>query len=159
MHLAERPRERDRDAQEIRHAQGPTRQSIDRRPAGILKHQRHAVVVARQHDWSRCPGTVKFVFERIFVFEPLDATERGYLRGNKQDRRQGVAGATVETDVSFPHRREYVARELLHEGLLPGGLLSYSPRAKSAGPRSPPPPPSHQASWSSDLPSHHHVDV
>ncbi len=123
MHLAERPRERDRDAQEMRYVQWPAKQSIERRTAGILKHQRHAVVVVRQRDWPRRPVSVKFVLERIFVFKPLDATERGFFRGNKQDRRQAVAGAAVESDVPFPQRREYVAQELVHEGLLPGGLL------------------------------------
>src|SRR5882762_5486875 len=98
------------------------KQSIERRAAGILEHQRHAVVVVRQRDWSRRPVSIKFGFERIFVFEPLDATERGFFRGNKQDRRQAVAGASVESDVSLPQRREYVTRELLHEDLLPGGL-------------------------------------
>jgi len=39
------PRERDRDAQEIRYVQWPTKQSIGRRTAGILKHQRHAGTV------------------------------------------------------------------------------------------------------------------
>jgi hypothetical protein len=38
----------------------------------------------------------------MFVFEPLDAAERGFFRGNKQDRRQAVAGAAVESDVSLP---------------------------------------------------------
>jgi len=53
----------------------------------------------------------------------LDATERRFFRGNKQDRRQAVAGAPVESDVSLPQRREYVAQELVHGSLLPGGLL------------------------------------
>ena len=123
MHLAERARERDRDAQEMRDVQWSAKQSIERRTAGILKHQRHAVVVARQRDRSRRPVGVKFGFERIFVFEPLDATERRFFGGNKQDRRQAVARAPVESDVSLPQRREYVARELVHDGLLPGGLL------------------------------------
>ena len=50
MHSAERPRERDRDAQEMRYVQWSAKQPIERRTAGILKHQRHAVVVARQRD-------------------------------------------------------------------------------------------------------------
>src|ERR1700682_2080165 len=109
MHSAERSRERDCEAQDMRYLQWSTQQSIERRTAGILKHQRHAAVVMRQRDWSRRPVSVKFGFERIFVFKPLDATERGFLRGNKQDRRQAVAGAPVESDVSLPQRREYVA--------------------------------------------------
>jgi hypothetical protein len=124
MHMAERPRERDRDAQELRYVQGSAEQSVDRRTAGILKHQRHAAVDVRQRDWSRRPVRVKFSFERIFVFKPLDATKRRFFGGNKQDRRQAVAGAPVEGDVSLPQGREYVAQELVHEGLLPGGLLS-----------------------------------
>jgi hypothetical protein len=123
MHLAENPRNRDRDAQEMRYLQWSAKQSIERRTAGILKHQRHAVVVVCQRDWSRRPLSVKFALERIFVFKPLDATERRFLRGNKQDRRQAVAGAAVETDVSLSQRREYVAQELVHESLLPGGVL------------------------------------
>ena len=121
--LAERRRERDRDAQEMRYVQRPAEQPIERLAAGILEHQRHAVVVVRQRDRSRRPVSIKFGLERIFVLEPLDATERGVFRGNKQDRRQAVAGAPVESDVSLPQRREHVARELVHEGLLPGGLL------------------------------------
>src|ERR1700737_2274029 len=106
MHSAERSRERDRDAQETRYIQWPAKQSIKRRTAGILKHQRHAVVVARQRDRSRRPVSVKFGFQRMFVFKPLNATERGFFRGNKQDRRQAVAGASVESNVALPQRGE-----------------------------------------------------
>src|SRR5882762_10770099 len=113
MHLAESRRERDCDAQEMRYLQWSAKQSIERRTAGILKHQRHALVVVRQRDWSRRPVSVEFGFKRIFVFKPLDGTERGFFRGNKQDRRQAIAGAPVES--SLPQRREYVARELPHE--------------------------------------------
>jgi hypothetical protein len=115
MDPAERLRERDRDAQELRYLQWPAKQPIERRAAGILKHQRHALVVARQRDRSCRPARVKFGFERGFVFKSLDATERGFFRGNKQDRRQAVAGATVESDVSLPQRREHVLRELHHQ--------------------------------------------
>jgi hypothetical protein len=125
MHMAERSRERDRDAQEMRCVQWSAKQSIDRHTTGILKYQRHAVIVVRQRDRSCRPVSVKFGFERIFVFKPLDATERGFFRGNKQDRRQAVARAPVESDVSLPQRRECVAQELVHEGLLPGGLFQY----------------------------------
>src|ERR1700694_9705 len=107
----------------MRYVQWSAKQSIDRCTAGILKHQRHAAVVVLQRDWSRRPLSVKFALERIFVFKPLDATERRFFRGNKQDWRQAVAGAPVESDVALPQRREYVAQELVHEGLLPGGLL------------------------------------
>src|ERR1700682_5516998 len=117
VHSAERPRERDRDAQEMRYVQWPAKQSIDRHTTGILKHQRHAAIVVRQRDRSRRPVSVKFGFERIFVFKPRDATERGFFRGNKPDRRQAVAGAPVESNVSLPQRGEYVAQELVHEGL------------------------------------------
>jgi hypothetical protein len=91
MHSAECPRKRDRDAQELRYVQRPAKQSIDRRTARILKHQRHAVIVVRQRDRSRRPVSVKFGFEPIFVFKPLDETERGFFRGNQQDWRQAVA--------------------------------------------------------------------
>src|SRR5258708_38869823 len=121
VHSAERTRERDRDAQERRYVQWPA--SIERRTAGILKHQRHAVVVMCQRDRSRRPVSVKFSLERIFVFKPLDTTGRGFLCGNKQDRRQAVARATVERDVALPKRQKYVTRELVHEALLAGGLF------------------------------------
>ena len=38
----------------------------------------------RQRDWSRHPVSVKLGFERIFVFKPLDATERGFFRRNEK---------------------------------------------------------------------------
>ncbi len=123
VQLAERSGERDSDAQEMRYFQGSAKQSIDRRTAGIRKHQRHAAVEVRQRDWSRRPVSVKFGLERILVFKPLDATQRSFFRRNKQDRRQAIAGAAVESDVALPQRREYVARELVHEGLLAGGLF------------------------------------
>src|SRR3984957_14473467 len=123
VHLAERPREGDRDAQEIRYVHWPAKQPIHWCTAGILKHQRHGAVVVRQRDWSRRPVSVKFGLKRIFVLKPLDATERGFFGGNKQDRRQAAAGAPVESDVALGQRREYVARELVHGGLLLGGLL------------------------------------
>src|SRR6266404_7040763 len=66
MHLAERPRERDRDAQEMQYLQWPAKQPIERRTAGILKHQRHAVVVARQRDGPRRPVSAEFGFESMF---------------------------------------------------------------------------------------------
>ena len=80
------------------------------RTAGIFKHQRQAVVVVRQRDWSRRPVSVKFSFESIFVLKPLGATERRFFCGNKQDRSQAVARATVERDVSLPQRRERSSR-------------------------------------------------
>src|SRR5258705_13459850 len=52
MHMAERARERDRDAQEMRYVQWPAKQSIERRTAGILKHQRHTAVIVRKRDGS-----------------------------------------------------------------------------------------------------------
>jgi hypothetical protein len=47
MHLAERTRERDRDAQEMRYFKWSAKQSIERHTAGILEHQSYAVVVVR----------------------------------------------------------------------------------------------------------------
>src|SRR5258705_3718469 len=101
MHLAKRACERDRDAQEMRYVQWSAKQPVEWCAAGILEHQRHAAVVVRQRDRSRRPVSVEFGFERMFVFEPLDASERGFFRGNQQDRRQSVAGAAVDSDVSL----------------------------------------------------------
>jgi hypothetical protein len=95
MHPAERPRQWDCDAQEMRHVQRSAEKSIERRTAGILKHQRHAAVIVRKRDGSRRPVGVKFGLERIFVFKSLDVTRRAFFCGNKQDRRQAVARAPV----------------------------------------------------------------
>ena len=59
----------------MRYVQWSAKQPIERLAAGILEHQRHAAVVVRQRDRSRRPVSIKFAFECIFVFKPLDATE------------------------------------------------------------------------------------
>src|SRR6267154_682084 len=123
MHSAQHDGERDTDSQEMRYFKWSAKQSIDWRTARIFKHQRQAVIIVRQRDGPRRPVRVKFGFKSIFVFKPLDGAERRSVRGNKQDRRQAVAGAPVERDMSLPKRRECVARELVHEGLPSGGLL------------------------------------
>ena len=46
--LADCGRERDRDAQELRHIHRLAEQLIERLAAGVLEHQRHAAVVAGQ---------------------------------------------------------------------------------------------------------------
>src|SRR5207237_8493038 len=99
MHSAERARERNCDAQEMRYVQWPAKQSIERRTDGILKHQRHTAVIVRKRDGSSRPLGVTFGLERIFVFKSLDANGRGFFCGNNQDRRQAVARAPVESDV------------------------------------------------------------
>ena len=96
MHSAERTRERDRDVQEFRYVQSSVEQSIERLPAGVLKHQRQPVVVAGQRDWPRRPGSIKFDFERILMLEPFERTGRGVFCDDKQDWRQAIAGAPVE---------------------------------------------------------------
>src|ERR1700733_4695817 len=73
---------------------------------------RHAAVVVRERDRPRRPVGVKFGLERMFVFKSLDGTSRALIRGNKQDRRQAVAGAPVESDVTLPQWRECVVQEL-----------------------------------------------
>src|ERR1700722_3574956 len=107
----------------MRYVQWPAKQSIERLTAGILEHQRHTVVVARQRNRPNCPVSVKFSLERIFVFKPLDAIDRCLFGGGKQDRGQAVPVAAMESDVSLPQRGECVAREFVHEHLQPGGLL------------------------------------
>src|SRR5438477_14367 len=72
MHMAERARERDRDAQEMRYVQWPAKQSIERRTAGILKHQLGPAALTNQLEWTRRPVGVKFGLERIFVFKSCD---------------------------------------------------------------------------------------
>jgi hypothetical protein len=53
MYTTRRPRQRNRDAHEMRYLQWPAKQPIKRRAAGILKHQHHAAAVMRQRDGSR----------------------------------------------------------------------------------------------------------
>jgi hypothetical protein len=60
------------------------------RKQAILKHKRDGVVVVHQRDWSRQPVSVKFGFERIFVFKPLDVSERGFFRRNEKECADGV---------------------------------------------------------------------
>jgi hypothetical protein len=59
----------------------------------------------------------------MFVLKPFGAIERGFFRGNEQDRRQAVAGAPVESDVSFPQRQECELESSFTRRLLPGGRL------------------------------------
>jgi hypothetical protein len=76
MHLPERARERDRNAQKYCQFQRSTEQAVEGFTARVLEHQRQAVVVAGQCDWPRRPGSIQFGSERIFVFEPLEARKR-----------------------------------------------------------------------------------
>ena len=115
MHPPKRARERDRDAKEFRCMQRLAKQPVERRSAGILQHQRHAVVEVRQRDGLGRPVGVKLGLERVFVLEPFDRAQRRFFRGNNQDRRQATAGAPVESAISLAQRRERVARKLPHE--------------------------------------------
>src|SRR5258707_12156855 len=98
----------------MRYLQWSVKQSINRHTAGILKHQRHAAIAVRQRDWSRRPVSVKFGLERIFVFKPLDTTERRFVSRNNQDRRHAASGAAVEAEIALPQWRQRVARKLHH---------------------------------------------
>jgi hypothetical protein len=84
MHAAQRPRQTDRDVQKMRYLQrSAQQQSIERRSAGILEHQRPAAVIVRQRDRPERPVSIKFGLERVFVFKPLG---RGPFRGNVSNR-------------------------------------------------------------------------
>ena len=95
MHVAELPRERDRDTQEMRYVQWPAKQSFDRRTAGISQHQRHAVVVLRQRDWLRRPCIVQIVPQSVFVTETIEAAGSRplYRRKHNEDRIPVAVGA------------------------------------------------------------------
>ena len=95
VRLAQGGGDAETEAQEASQLQGRAEQAVERLSAGILKHQRHTAAIMRKRDGSRRPVGVKFGLERIFVFESLDATGRGFFCGNKQDRRQAVARAPV----------------------------------------------------------------
>src|SRR5882757_10994514 len=100
----------------MQYVQWTAYQLIERRATGILKHQRYTAVIVRKRDRSRRPLGINFGLERIFVLKSLDATERGFFSSNKQDWRQAVTRAPVSSDAALPQRREYVAREPVHEG-------------------------------------------
>ena len=104
MHLAQRPRERNRDAQKLRYSQWLAEQSIEDRTPGVLEHQRQAVAVAGKFDWLRRPGGIKVGPERVFVFESLEARERGILRRDQQDRRQSLAATPIQRQVAVAQR-------------------------------------------------------
>src|SRR5712692_825620 len=56
-----------------------------------------------------------------FVFEPLEGLARSVFPGwrDQQDWIQAVAGASVESDLAVPKRREHVAGELRHGCVIP----------------------------------------
>jgi len=74
MQPAECRRDCDRKAQKLCDVQRAANQSVERLTAGILEHERHAIIVFRQRDWSCRPASVELVFERTFMFEPFDGT-------------------------------------------------------------------------------------
>ena len=120
VHLADCGRERDRDAQELRHIHRLAEQLIERLAAGVLEHQRHAAVVAGQGYRPDSPLGIQFGLEVMFMFEPLERLTRGVFPDglDQQDRVQAVARAAVECELASPQRREYIARKLRHKGLL-----------------------------------------
>src|SRR6202030_2473246 len=106
MRLAQRPGERDRDAQKPCYSQWPAKQSIEDRAPRVLEYQRQAVAVAGKFDWARRPGGIQVGPERVFVFESIEAAGRGIFRRNQQDRWQSIAGSTIQSQVAVPQRRE-----------------------------------------------------
>jgi hypothetical protein len=85
MDLAESSRDRNCDAQEARSIQWLAKLSIERRTAGILKRQRHAVIVVRQRDWSCRPRIVQIVPQSVFVNETIEAVRGWLFRSGKHD--------------------------------------------------------------------------
>ena len=120
MHAAECGRERDRDAQELRHIHRLAKQLIERLAAGVLEHQRHAAVVAGQGYWPDSPLGIQFGLEIMFMLEPLERLARGVFPDglDQQDRVQAVTRAAVECELAPPQRRECIARKLRQKGLL-----------------------------------------
>ena len=75
MHLAQRPCERNRDAQKLRYSQWPAEQSIEDRTPGVLEYQRQAVAVAGKLDRLRRPGGIQVGSEGVFMFELRETGE------------------------------------------------------------------------------------
>ena len=119
MQTAERARERDRNSEEFRYFQRSPKQPIEGLAAGVLEHQRHAVIVAGECHRPRRPGNIKFGLQLIFVFEPLERPGRDVFRRDNQDWRHAVARAPVAGEVTLPQRGQHIARKLHRAGLLP----------------------------------------
>src|SRR3984957_19404108 len=108
MHLTQRPGERDRDAQKPCYSQWPAEQSIEDRAPRVLEYQRQAVAVPGKFDWARRPGGIKVGPERVFMFESIEARERGIFRRDQQDRRQSMAGTPIQRQLAGSPPRESV---------------------------------------------------
>ena len=80
MHLAQRPRQGNPDAQKLRYFQGPADQSIEDRTPRVLEHQRQAVAVAGKLDGVRRPGGIKVGPDCVFMFESIEARGRDIFR-------------------------------------------------------------------------------
>jgi hypothetical protein len=99
----------------MRYVQWSAKQLIDRCTARIRKHQRHAVVVARQRDGSRRPRIVQIVLQFVFVSEAIEAVQRRVLRSGKhnQERVAVVIGAIAPSPAEdavavLPHHPEAI---------------------------------------------------
>jgi hypothetical protein len=53
---------------------------MENRTPRILEHQRKAVAVAGKFDWVRRPRGIEVGLERVFMFESIEARERGIFR-------------------------------------------------------------------------------
>jgi hypothetical protein len=79
-------------------------QSIEDHTARVLEQQRQAVVVAGDFDWVRGPGSIKVGPERVFMFESIEARKRGIFRRDQQDRRQSLAGTSIQRQLAGSQR-------------------------------------------------------
>src|ERR1700722_18934541 len=104
MCLAQRPREGNRDAQKLCYSQRLAEQLIENSTSRIFEHQRQAVPVAGELEWVRRPSGIKVGSQRVFMFEPLETSERAVLCCDQQDRRQSFSATPIQRQVAVPRR-------------------------------------------------------
>ena len=104
MRLAQRTRERNPDMQEFRDSKRPAEESIEDNTPRVLEHQRQAVAMARKFDWPRRPCGIKVSPERVFMFESIEARERGIFRRDQQDRRQSLTATPMQRQFAVVQR-------------------------------------------------------
>jgi hypothetical protein len=72
VHLADCRRERDRDAQKLRHIHRLAEQLIERLAAGILEQQRRSIAFAAKRERPRRPRGVERVPQFIFMGKAIE---------------------------------------------------------------------------------------
>ena len=70
MHPAERFGDRKREAQKALDFEPFPDERVERLAAGIVEHERHAVVTLREHERPCRPVAIELGPQRVFMFKP-----------------------------------------------------------------------------------------